>query len=145
METVRKIVRNEYFPAAAVLALVVLFWVVALAGGLSMLNDRSLPIGTLTWMLFVYLIAALTPFAGIVAAVDLVHRYRWNRQEARARAEAGHAPSQSDAETAPEPAAAEVVPAEPAAAAERSVQQSAPEQPVTKESAKKPARGQKAA
>ncbi|MEE2522537.1 hypothetical protein V1639_08760 [Pseudarthrobacter sp. J75] len=145
METVRKIVRNEYFPAAAVLALVVLFWAVALAGGLSMLNDRNLPIGTLTWMLFVYLIAALTPFAGIVAAVDLVHRYRWNRQEARERAEVGHTPSQPDAETAPEPAPAEVLPAEPAPADQPVPEPATPKQPATQQSTKKPARGQKAA
>lgn len=89
METVRKIVRNEYFPAATVLAGVVLFWVVALSGGLSMLNDRNLPIATLTWMLFVYLIAALTPIAGLMAAVDLVRRYRWNRSRNNQRIEQG--------------------------------------------------------
>lgn len=83
MEKVRKIVRNEYFPAAAVLAGVVLFWAVALSGGLSMLNDRNLPITTLMWMLFVYLIAVLTPLAGLMAAADLVRRYFRNRNRER--------------------------------------------------------------
>jgi hypothetical protein len=35
---------------------------------------------TLTWMLFVYAVAVLSPLAGLVAAVDLVRRWLRNRQ-----------------------------------------------------------------
>ncbi|WP_457966176.1 hypothetical protein M1E17_06195 [Arthrobacter sp. D1-29] len=80
METLKKIVSNQYFPAAAVLTAVVLFWAVGMVGGLSMLNDKNAPMATLTWMLFVYMAAVLTPVAGVMAAMDLVRRYRLNRQ-----------------------------------------------------------------
>ncbi|MDQ0679609.1 hypothetical protein QFZ30_002991 [Arthrobacter pascens] len=80
METLKKIVRNQYFPAAAVLIAVLLFWAVGLVGGLSMLNDGNPPIATLTWMLFVYMAAVITPLAGVMAAIDLVRRWRRNRQ-----------------------------------------------------------------
>jgi hypothetical protein len=79
METLKKIVTSQYFPAAAVLAVVVLFWAAGLMGGLSMLNDNNPPIATLTWMLFVYAAAVLTPLAGLMAAVDLVRRWLRNR------------------------------------------------------------------
>lgn len=79
METLKKIVTSQYFPAAAVLAAVVLFWAAGLMGGLSMLNDNNPPIATLTWMLFVYAAAVLTPLAGLMAAVDLVRRWLRNR------------------------------------------------------------------
>ncbi|WP_251043285.1 hypothetical protein [Arthrobacter sp. ISL-48] len=79
METLKKIVKNQYFPAAAVLAAVLLFWAAGLLGGLSMLNDNNPPIATLTWMLFVYAAAVLTPLAGLMATVDLVRRWHRNR------------------------------------------------------------------
>ena len=79
METLKKIVTSQYFPAAAVLAAVVLFWAAGIMGGLSMLNDNNPPIATLTWMLFVYAAAVLTPLAGLMAAVDLVRRWLRNR------------------------------------------------------------------
>ncbi len=79
METLKKIVRNQYFPAAAVLLAVVLFWLIAMFGGLSLLNNNQPPMATLTWMLFVYAAAVLTPLAGILAALDLVRRWRFNR------------------------------------------------------------------
>lgn len=82
METLKKIVRNQYFPAAAVLVAVLLFWTAGLLGGLSMLNDKNPPIATLTWMLFVYAAAVLTPLAGLMAAVDLVRRWLRNRNQA---------------------------------------------------------------
>jgi hypothetical protein len=84
METLKKIVRNQYFPAAAVLIAVLLFWAIGLVGGLSMLNDDNPPIATLTWMLFVYMAAVLTPLAGVMAAVDLVRRWRRNRRHEQA-------------------------------------------------------------
>lgn len=89
METLKKIVKNQYFPAAAVLAAVVLFWVIAMFGGLSLLNNNQPPMATLTWLLFVYAAAVLTPLAGVVAAVNLVRRWQRNRQYAQALAEAG--------------------------------------------------------
>lgn len=83
METLKKIVSNQYFPAAAVLTVVVLFWTIAMFGGLSLLHNNQPPMATLTWMLFVYGAAVLTPLAGIIAAADLVRRWRRNRQYAQ--------------------------------------------------------------
>lgn len=79
MQKIRQLLRNEYFPAALVLAGVTLFWVVALTGGLSLLHDRSLPIGTLIRVLFVYLLAVLSPVAAYLAVADVKRRYRRNR------------------------------------------------------------------
>jgi len=84
METLKKVVSNQYFPAGAVLTAVLLFWVVAMLGGLSLLNNNQPPLTTLTWMLFVYAAAVLTPLAGVLAAVDLVRRWRRNRAAAPA-------------------------------------------------------------
>ena len=84
VETLKRMVRNEYFPAAAVLALVVLFWVAGLFGGLSLLSRSQPPIATLTWLLFVYAAAVLTPLAGILAAADLLRRWWRNRRAAKA-------------------------------------------------------------
>ncbi|MBE4717209.1 hypothetical protein [Pseudarthrobacter sp. AB1] len=82
METLKKILRNQYFPAAAVLTAVLLFWVIAMFGGLSLLNNNQPPMATLTWMLFVYAAAVLTPLAGVLAGMDLVRRWRRNRMYA---------------------------------------------------------------
>lgn len=79
METLKKIVRNQYFPAGAVLAAVILFWLVGILGGLSLLHNNQPPLTTLTWLLFVYTAAVLTPLAGLLAAVDLIRRWRRNR------------------------------------------------------------------
>jgi outer membrane biosynthesis protein TonB len=84
METLKKIVTNQYFPAAAVLTAVLLFWTIAMFGGLSLLNNNQPPMATLTWMLFVYAAAVLTPLAGVLAGVDLVRRWRRNRMYALA-------------------------------------------------------------
>ncbi|KIS25745.1 hypothetical protein TV39_19845 [Arthrobacter sp. SPG23] len=83
MNTVMSVVTNEYFPAAAVLFGVVLFWTVAFFGGLSLLSTNQPPIATLTWLLFVYTAAVLSPLAGLLAAVDLVRRW-WRNRSARA-------------------------------------------------------------
>jgi hypothetical protein len=80
METLKKVVTNEYFPAAAVLSGVVLFWVLGIFGGLSLLSTRQTPVTTLTWLMFVYAAAVLSPLAGLVAAIDLVRRWLRNRQ-----------------------------------------------------------------
>lgn len=100
METLKKVVTNQYFPAGAVLTAVVLFWVVGLLGGLSLLNNNQPPLTTLTWMLFVYGAAVLTPLAGLLAAVDLVRR--WRRNRAAASAPIAHAdPAAAATATAP--------------------------------------------
>jgi hypothetical protein len=108
MEPLKKIVKNQYFPAAAVLTAVVLFWVIALFGGLSLLNNNQPPMATLTWMLFVYAAAVLTPLAGVLAGTNLVRRWQRNRQYAQAIAEAG-VPEEialaDEPETASQPAA----------------------------------------
>lgn len=86
METLKKIVTNQYFPAAAVLASVLIYWTVGFLGGLSLLHNNQPPLTTLTWLLFVYASAALTPLAGALAVVDLVRRWRRDRAAAPARA-----------------------------------------------------------
>ncbi|MFJ6077022.1 hypothetical protein ACIQC0_01805 [Pseudarthrobacter sp. NPDC092419] len=83
METLKKIVTNQYFPAAAVLGAVLIYWTVGLLGGLSLLHNNQPPLTTLTWLLFVYASAALTPLAGALALVDLVRRWRRNRVAAQ--------------------------------------------------------------
>lgn len=109
METLKKIVTNQYFPAGAVLTAVLLFWAVGLLGGLSLLNNNQPPLTTLTWMLFVYMAAVLTPLAGAAAAVDLVRRWRRNRTaEASGAIEA--APASEPDVPAEEGSAAQPVP-----------------------------------
>ena len=84
METLKKVVTNEYFPAAAVLSGVILFWILGLFGGLSLLSSRQSPVTTLTWMMFVYAAAVLSPLAGLLAAIDLIRRWLRNRQASAA-------------------------------------------------------------
>ena len=84
MENLKKVVTNEYFPAAAVLSGVILFWILGLFGGLSLLSSRQSPVTTLTWMMFVYAAAVLSPLAGLVAAIDLIRRWLRNRQASAA-------------------------------------------------------------
>ena len=142
METLKKIVSNQYFPAAAVLTAVVLFWAVGLLGGLSLLNNNQPPLTTLTWMLFVYLAAVLTPLAGVLAAVDLLRRWKRNRAADAAgayeaagvmEAEAAGADFNVSAETVSEPVQQQPV-------AEQPIQQK-PEQPAPQQ---QPARHQPA-
>tara|TARA_R100000935_G_C2697456_1_gene108930 strand:- start:31 stop:324 length:294 start_codon:yes stop_codon:yes gene_type:complete len=77
--TVKSTVTNDYFPLAAVLAGVVLFWGIGLFGGLSLLSSHQTLLTTLSWLLFVYAAAVLTPLAGIIAVVDLSRRWLRNR------------------------------------------------------------------
>jgi hypothetical protein len=145
METLKKIVSNQYFPAAAVLTAVVLFWAVGLLGGLSLLNNNQPPLTTLTWMLFVYLAAVLTPLAGILAAVDLVRRWKRNRAaetaaDAYAEARAAEAEFTAEEADAPEPAPIQERPAP--APTQQPAQQKRPAQqqkPIQKKSGPKKA------
>ncbi|TLM81887.1 hypothetical protein FDW83_14215 [Pseudarthrobacter sp. NamE2] len=101
METLKKIVNSQYFPAAAVLAAVLLFWAVGLLGGLSLLHNNQPPLTTLAWMLFVYGAAVLTPLAGALAAADLLRRWRRNKDAAaadEAASSAGEAVAAGEAE-----------------------------------------------
>lgn len=118
METIKKIVTNHYFPAAAVLTAVIIFWAVGMLGGLSLLHNNQPPLATLTWLLFVYGAAVLSPLAGLLAVGDLLRRWRRDRAAA---AEATSAAAEETAGetvseqtwTAAEPAA-HVLPAAPA-------------------------------
>ncbi len=110
MDTLKKVVTNQYFPAAAVLTAVILFWAVGLLGGLSLLHNNQPPLTTLTWMLFVYGAAVLTPLAGMLAAADLVRRWRRNRAAAAETADGGAYVSAS----VPDRAAEAALPAEAA-------------------------------
>jgi hypothetical protein len=83
LNTLITVVTNEYFPAAAVLLSVVIFWTVGLFGGLSLLSTSQPPTATLAWLLFVYTAAVLSPLAGLLAMVDLVRRWWRNRRLAR--------------------------------------------------------------
>ena len=130
METLKKIVSNQYFPAAAVLAAVVLFWAVGLLGGLSLLHNNQPPLTTLTWILFVYGAAVLTPLAGVLAATDLVRRWKRNRAaEAAYAAEEAYAVEETyaveEAHTA-EAAHSEPMPDQRAASQQAAPQQAAP-------------------
>ena len=104
METLKKIVSNQYFPAAAVLTAVVLFWAVGLLGGLSLLHNNQPPLTTLTWMLFVYTVAVLSPLAGILAATDLLRRWRRNRAAETAYTGSSVDPQAGESQLAVEPA-----------------------------------------
>ncbi|MDT0197263.1 hypothetical protein Q9R30_18105 [Arthrobacter sp. AB6] len=140
METLKKIVTNQYFPAGAVLTAVLLFWAVGLLGGLSLLNNNQPPLTTLTWMLFVYMAAVLTPLAGAAAAVDLVRRWRRNRTtEAAGAIEAARASDQDV--TAEEESAAQPVPAQDQPGADRT----APRKPVQQKPVQKKPGSKKAA
>ncbi|MFD0046745.1 hypothetical protein ACFVGV_16300 [Pseudarthrobacter scleromae] len=147
METLKKIVSNQYFPAAAVLTAVLLFWAVGLLGGLSLLHNNQPPLTTLTWMLFVYTAAVLTPLAGILAAADLLRRWRRNRDAQTAYAAypedqhsmvhqvvPEHAPEAGSAEA--QTVAQQAVPEH--AAEEPAVQHAAPTAPAASQPTKSP-------
>lgn len=133
METLKKIVSNQYFPAAAVLTAVLLFWAVGLLGGLSLLHNNQPPLTTLTWMLFVYTAAVLTPLAGIVAAADLLRRWRRNR-DAR-MAYAGHPEDEYPVARQVVPEDAEAGPAEAQTVAQQVVPEHAGEEPAVRHAA----------
>lgn len=140
METVKKIVANQYFPAGAVLAAAVLFWLVGSLGGLSLLHNNQPPLATLTWLLFVYASAAVTLFAGLLAAVDLVRRWRRNRAAAAwAAASAAGLPAEVPAAPVPAPAAPGPAPAAPAASAPAASAAPAPAAPPASAPATGPA------
>ncbi len=88
MDKLKTVVTNEYFPAAAVLFGVVLFWTLGLLGGLSLLSSGQSPVTILSWLLFVYAAAVLSPLAGLLAASDLIRRWLRNRKP-QAGAESG--------------------------------------------------------
>lgn len=137
METLKKIVTNQYFPAGSVLTAVLLFWVVGLLGGLSLLNNNQPPLTTLTWLLFVYSAAVLSPVAGLVAGVDLVRRWRRNRAaapETRSErdAEVFGDPAASDSSAAAAPAPAGPAEAGPATSSPAATQTSRPPLPAKK-------------
>lgn len=97
MDKLKAVVTNEYFPAAAVLFGVVLFWTLGLLGGLSLLSTGQSPVTILSWLLFVYTAAVLSPLAGLMAASDLIRRWLRNRAtpaaSQTARATSGSTPS----------------------------------------------------
>ncbi len=97
MDKLKAVVTNEYFPAAAVLFGVVLFWTLGLLGGLSLLSTGQSPVTILSWLLFVYTAAVLSPLAGLMAVSDLIRRWLRNRTPPAAaqtaRATSGSSPS----------------------------------------------------
>lgn len=86
MKTLKTVLTNEYFPAAAVLSGVILFWTLGLFGGLSLLSRSQAPLTILGWLLFVYAVAVLSPLAGLMAAIDLLRRWRQHRRPATRQA-----------------------------------------------------------
>lgn len=154
MENLKKIVTNQYFPAAAVLTAVVLFWATGLLGGLSLLNNNQPPLTTLTWMLFVYLAAVLTPLAGVVAAVDLLRRWKRNRAAVAAgayeaaeamEAEAVHGAYDVAAEAVTEPVRQQPVPQHMAAQQQPAQQQPSHQTPKQQRPNQKKSDSKKAA
>ncbi|MCU1548187.1 MAG: hypothetical protein JWO29_1138 [Arthrobacter sp.] len=89
MKTLMSVVKNEYFPAAAVLFAVVLFWTLGLFGGLSLLSTKQTLVTTLSWLLFVYAAAVLSPLAGLLAVLDLSRRWVQNRRPRQTAPDAG--------------------------------------------------------
>ena len=132
METLKKVVTNQYFPAGAVLTAVILFWAVGLLGGLSLLHNNQPPLTTLTWMLFVYGAAVLTPLAGMLAAADLLRRWRRNRAASAEETDGGGAYVSA---SVPDRAAEAAPPA--AAADARHEPKPRPEQPAQRQAAAK--------
>jgi hypothetical protein len=149
METLKKIVGNQYFPAGAVLTVVILFWAVGLLGGLSLMHNNQPPLATLTWMLFVYMAAVLTPIAGLLAALDLVRRYRRNQAAAASVETADIAPETEPATPYTAAGTPGAQPAEeyvPAETAEPQLQQQpAQQKPTQKKPAQKKQGSKKAA
>lgn len=135
METLKKVVTNQYFPAAAVLTAVILFWAVGLLGGLSLLHNNQPPLTTLTWMLFVYGAAVLTPLAGMLAAADLLRRWRLNRAAAAENATITDDAGAYLSAAVPERAAEAALPAEAAGA--RAEQNQYAEGPAQRQAAAK--------
>ncbi|KQR02172.1 hypothetical protein ASF72_11115 [Arthrobacter sp. Leaf141] len=135
METLKKIVTNQYFPAAAVLTAVLAFWAVGLLGGLSLLHNNQPPLATLTWLLFVYFAAVLSPLAGLLAAASLIRRWRRNRAAFQAL-ERASAPASSDRTEAPAKAAT----SKPATAA-RNAQATPPQQHTRPAPPRQPTQG----
>ena len=82
LRILKSTVTSEYFPSAAVLSGVVLFWGLGIFGGLSLLSSYQTLLTTLSWLLFVYAAAVLTPLAGLLAAIDLSRRWLRNRASA---------------------------------------------------------------
>lgn len=72
--------KNEYVPGLAVASGVVLFWLVGILGGFSLLSAPKPMLATLTWLILVYLAVAGTSIAGFLAAADLLRRRLRNRQ-----------------------------------------------------------------
>lgn len=72
--------KNEYLPGVTVAGGVVLFWLVGIFGGFSLLSSPKPPLATLTWLILVYLSVAGTLVAGSLAVADLVRRRLRNRQ-----------------------------------------------------------------
>lgn len=114
METIKKIVTNHYFPAAAVLTAVIIFWAVGMLGGLSLLHNNQPPLATLTWLLFVYGAAVLSPLAGLLAVGDLLRRWRRDRAAAAEATSAAAEETLAESEWIDAEPAAHVLPAAPA-------------------------------
>jgi hypothetical protein len=98
--------RSQYFPAAVVLTLVLLFWTVGMLGGLSLLSRSRPPLGTLAWLLFIYASVVLSAGVGLWAAFDLARRLSRHRVQpaARRRARPRAKATNSGDERADEPA-----------------------------------------
>ena len=81
MNTLRKVIRNDYFPSAAALGGVVLFWSVGMFGGLSLLSKSHPPLETLAWLLFTYAFVVLSAASGLWAVCVRCRRLsrRWKR------------------------------------------------------------------
>ena len=80
LNTLKSIVKNEYFPGGGGAVRSGHFLDPRTVGGLSLLSSSQTPLTTIAWLLFVYSAAVLSPLAGVLAATDLIRRWRRNRQ-----------------------------------------------------------------
>jgi hypothetical protein len=74
------VMKKEYVPGVAVAGAVVLFWLVGMFGGFSLLSAPKPILTTLTWLILVYVAVAATLVAGILAVADLIRRSLRDRE-----------------------------------------------------------------
>ncbi len=70
-------------PSAVALLVVVVFWIVAAAGGLGLLHDASSPMAMLTGLYLMLALVAVSIIVAVLAATDLLRRAAERRGQRR--------------------------------------------------------------
>jgi hypothetical protein len=68
------VLRHEYFPAVSILLVVVLFWTLALFGGLTLLHTPHSALVTLGWLYLMLFLIVASAVAGFFAVTDIARR-----------------------------------------------------------------------